>query len=547
MQLSPQSITKPDHNLSDDAVIEQMADYLAEQLTPDQLSTMRSQYIEAVWPTTYRNTETGKIYKPHNAMEKSIVYSDTPLNVAILGGQSGGKTVMAVIKTLNRLRRGMSGVMVGPTFEHFKTSLWPEFRRWCPWNRVVERHQYLQALERMPQQPFQLVFNNDVKTQSVLMCGGGHEENPRKWDGPNINFAYMDEMHIHEQPELLKVFGGRVRIPGPHGESPQLWIATTPRKHWLYDYFGPLICHCSQCHTEYQWDLAYNTVPTCPKCGSTHFRSQDPLKGFKLQSCVLRLRAVDNEENTYKGFAKNRSLSLTSKEARVLLDAEWEDLSEGMQFLPSMELWDRLQSTDIPPLSSTDPLILGVDAAKGRFNDWSDCFAIVGVTRHWDKSKRRNTVVVRYVRTWTAKPGKAIDFVGTKDNPGPEMEIRRLSEQYNVVQVAYDPYQLYDMMTRLEKEHIAWTSEVGQAKERLQADSDLLQVIIESRIVHSGEKILREHIANADKKVDATGSKLRIVKREEYHKVDAVVALSMAVHRCLFLNIGTDIDKSKNR
>jgi len=524
----------------EDAIARELAEYLQSQYTADEIQVARSQFEGSTWPTEYRNAETGRLYKPHRQEEADIVFSDTPLNIAVLGGEGGGKSVAGIIKDLERLRRGCSGVLASPDLEHLKKSLWPEFRRWCPWDRVTERHQYFQELDRMPQKPFQLVFNNDIGTQSVLMCGGAHEASPEAWEGPNINFAHFDEMRRHKTAAILKVISGRVRIPGPHGEPPQFWMTTTPRKHWLYDYFGPLICRCSECNTEYEWNLAIGTKPQCPKCNSTSYTTEDPFQAFKLQTAVLRLFTKDNEENLYQGFSKDRALSLTAKEARVLLEAAWEDTDEDSQFLPSMELWSRLESSDIPPLTTTDPLIIGVDAGKGRFNDRSDCFAMVGVTRHWDKSLRRDHVVVRYVRIWTAKSGRSIDFQGTEDNPGPELEIRRLCKQYNVLQVSYDPYQLHDMMTRLQKEHVVWTEEVGQVKERLQADSDLLQVIIESRITHGGERILEEHLRNADKKVDDAGSKCRLVKREEKRKIDAAVALSMAVYRCLQLNIGYD-------
>jgi len=529
--------TKPPPT-DEDAIIRELAEYLESEYSADELLTAKARYVEEVWPKEYVNSETRKVYKPHNPEEEAVCFSDAPLNIAVLGGEGSGKTVMGTIKTLNRARRGCSGILASPDFEHFKRSLWPEFRRWCPWDRVVERQQYLQGLDRPPQKPFQLVLNNDVGTQSVIMCGGAYETEVSAWEGPNINFAHLDEMRRHKTPALLKVVSGRVRIPGPNGEPPQMWFTTTPRFHWLFDYFGPLICRCAQCDEEYEWDLAINTVPTCPECESLHYTTDDPLHAWKLQSAVLRLSTKDNEENLYKGFATQRALSLSEAEARVLLEAAWEDTDEDAQFLPSMELWNRLQSDDIPALSPTDPLILGVDAGKGRFNSEADCFAIVGVTRHWDSTLRRNHVVVRYLRIWTAAAGQSIDFRGTEKLPGPELEIRRLCKQYNVIQVAYDPYQLHDMMTRLQKEHVVWTSEVGQGKERLQADSDLLQVIIDGRIAHSGEKILREHLQNADKKVDDAGSKTRIVKRYEKRKIDAAVALSMAVYRCLYLNIG---------
>ena len=536
--------TKSTPDVDEEALIAELAEYLQSEYSPDEIEAAKSRYVEAVWPTKYVNSETLREYKPHKPAELTVLQSDTPLNVAILGGEGGGKSVLGIIKVLERLRRGMSGAMVSPDFEHLRRSLWPEFRRWCPWDRVSVRLRHLQELDRLPARPFQLVFHNDIGGQSTLMCGGAYESDPQAWEGPNINFVHMDEMRRHKASSILKVFSGRVRIPGPHGEPPQLWITTTPRKHWLYDYFGPLICRCVKCGREFEWAMAINTVPACPHCKSTDYTTDDPLHAFKLQSTVLRLSTRDNEDNLYKGFSTQRALSLSEKEARVLLEAAWEDTDEDSQFLPSMELWDRLNTPDIPALTITDPLILGVDAGKGRFNDQADCFAIVGVTRHWDKDKRRNHCVVRYVRTWTARSGKNIDFLGTPDDPGPELEIRRLCNQYNVIQVAYDPYQLHDMMSRLQREHVVWTEEVGQGKERLQADSDLRQVIIDSRITHSGERILQEHIRNADKLVDDAGSKCRIVKREDKHKIDAAVALSMAVYRCLSLNIGYDESSS---
>ncbi len=427
-----------------------------------------------------------------------------------------------------------------PDFEHFRKSIWPEFRRWCPWDRVVENHQYRQSASWEPQHAFTIVFNSDVGIQSTLMCGGCIETDLKSWEGPNVNFAHMDEMRRHKTPIALKTLLGRVRIPGPNGEPPQLYMTTTPSKHWLFDYFGPLGCTCTNCRTDYFWKLVFGTVPTCPNCGSTLYITEDPWHEFKLQGAVVRLRTEDNEENTYSGFARDRALSLSSAEARVLLDAEWEDLSEAETFLPSLTLWDLCQSKDIPPLDPRDPIILAVDAAKGRITSYSDCFAIVGVSRHWEKDKRRDTCVVRFVLTWQAKPGEQIDFSGDPNDPNnstPNAIIRKLCKQFNIIQIAFDPTELHDFGMRLRRDYVAWLEEFSQMKTREEADSDLLQLIIQRRIVHDGNQTLRQHIGNADRKVSDDGHKFRIVKRLDHLKVDAAVALSMACYRCLHLNI----------
>ena len=81
------------------------------------------------WPRVYVNSETGRVYKPHNDREREVVFSDTPRYLLVRGGEGGGKSVCGIVKTLNRVRRGMSGVLIAPNLPHLKRSLWPEFRR----------------------------------------------------------------------------------------------------------------------------------------------------------------------------------------------------------------------------------------------------------------------------------------------------------------------------------------------------------------------------------------------------------------------------------
>lgn len=400
-----------------------------------------------------------------------------------------------VVKDLERLKRGMSGAMVSPDLEHFKKSLWPEFRRWCPWDRVVEKQQYRQAVTWEPSRPFSLVFNNAIGTQSVLLCGGAKESEVGSWEGPNLNFVHMDEFRRHKTAAALKVLDGRVRIPGPDGEPPQIYITTTPRKHWLFEYFGPL-------------------------------KEDDPREAFKRDSLVVTLLTIENAENLEAGFAEKRAQTLTAAEARVLLNAEWEDIETGQRFLPSMLLWDNCQQ-NLPPLTDYEPMIVAMDAAVVN-----DCFAMVGVTRHLANDE---IVAVRFVQVWEPK-GHALDYQGTEDEPGPERVLRWLSDNYNLMCVAYDPYQLHDMATRLARDGVAWFKEFGQGAPRLEADQQLLSLISQRRIVHDNNAILRQHIDNADRKLN-DGGKLRIVKREESLKVDACVALSMAAHQCLELRL----------
>src|SRR3990167_3832116 len=197
---------------------------------------------KSAWPAPggYVNSATGKTYQPHNDQERDFVYNDSPRYALLKGGEGGGKSVAGIVKNLDRLRHGCNGSMVSPDLEHFKKSLWPEFRRWCPWQCVIERHKHRQQEGWEASKTFLLVFRNERGGFSELLCGGAQEQAIGAWEGPNVNFVHFDEARRHATAAALKTFDGRIRIPGPQNEPPQMYFTTTPRKHWLYEMFGPL-------------------------------------------------------------------------------------------------------------------------------------------------------------------------------------------------------------------------------------------------------------------------------------------------------------------
>ena len=123
----------------------------------------------------------------------------------------------------------------------------------------------------------------------------------------------------------------------------------------------------------------------------------------------MTLLTEDNEPNLEPGFVAKRSQTLTAAEIRVLLKAEWEDIEHSERFLPSMTLWDNLKH-DIPPLLKTEPMVLAVDAAVGRITGYSDCFGLLGVTRHPNPEFKDSQLFVRYTNSWQAAPGEVYIF-----------------------------------------------------------------------------------------------------------------------------------------
>lgn len=201
-------------------------------------------------------------------------------------------------------------------------------------------------------------------------------------------------------------------------------------------------------------------------------------------------------------------------------------------FVP-MEWWASCQRDPAtwPKVENTYPRIISLDAAVS-----GDCFGLWMGCRHPDLALH-DQILVEYAQKWTPPPQGKIDFQGTEEHPGPELVLRRLIKDYNVIEVAYDPHQLHDMATRLSREHLAWFRAFSQGDDRLIADAQMRGLIRDRKFWHRGEPDLTEHINNADAMEDKEERKIRIVKRAESMKVDLAVCQSMGSHELLRLNL----------
>lgn len=231
---------------------------------------------------------------------------------------------------------------------------------------------------------------------------------------------------------------------------------------------------------------------------------------------------------TKEYYASELKILHPSQFARIHRN-QW--VSSTETFVP-MEWYDmcRREMAEYPAVENKKQAhVIALDAAVS-----DDTFAIWMGCRHPAKP---DEVLTRYAQKWKPASGKKIDFQGTDENPGPERVLRKLIQDYNCVQVAYDPYQLHDMATRLKQEGLAWFRSFNQGNDRLLADSQFRDLIRDRRFWHNGEVDLRDHISNANAKIDNEDHKVRIVKRTERLKIDLAVAASMGSFELLRLNI----------
>lgn len=228
-------------------------------------------------------------------------------------------------------------------------------------------------------------------------------------------------------------------------------------------------------------------------------------------------------------YYQQQEESLPPKAFRRLHYNEW--VTPESNFIPA-ELWDHCEDPklvsggkyELKPGETKDELVVAVDAATT-----SDCFAIIVASRHPD---REDDPAIRAVKVFD--PKDSVD--GRVVYEDAEKFLRWLCDSFNIVQIAYDPYQLEDMMQRLRRDGVAWCYEFQQGAHRLKADRLLYDVIKQRRLGHNGSRTLREHALNADAKLQKDqDSTLRIVKRAQGRRIDAIVAASMAVYQCLYL------------
>lgn len=219
-----------------------------------------------------------------------------------------------------------------------------------------------------------------------------------------------------------------------------------------------------------------------------------------------------------------------AQESRMLPHNEFLRLHKNQwvrsEFAAIPAQWWVALKEDLPPLKPKEQIILGADAAVS-----GACFGLVAVTRHPDPKRRDTDVAIRYCRAWTPPKGGKIDFAA-KD--GPEAEIRRLAEKYKVLEVAYDPYQLHRTATQFNTERVCFWKPFGQQTDRLIADSQIFQMVKGGNIAHTGDPDLRDHVTCANAKIPKTeDTKLRFVQRDDRSPIDLLVAMSMAVKKCL--------------
>lgn len=354
--------------------------------------------------------------------------------------------------------------------------------------RAIELNPRLTSRVKVKPSGYHMEFDNRTRVEAVPV-------DPKGEAGGNDDLIVFSELWAANQTAAQRMWTEMTLSPTKYGQS-QRWVET----YAGFSGESPLL------EQLYQTGVAEGRQLDLGVPGLEVYAS-DSARMLVLWNTQPRLPWQSAEY-----YAQEAAILLPSEFQRVHRNA-W--VTSENVFVPG-EWWAACQGDT----AIDAPVVIGMDAGVSN-----DCFAIVGVSRRGDQ------VYVRFVRVWKPPKGGAIDFAE------PEQAIHDLCQQYNVVQVAYDPYQLHQMATRLRRDGVTWMREFPQGQDRLKADKGLYDSIRDRHITHDGDAVLAEHIKNANAKSEGDVDKLRMVKRADHLKIDAAVALSMAHAESRRLNL----------
>jgi phage terminase large subunit-like protein len=182
------------------------------------------------------------------------------------------------------------------------------------------------------------------------------------------------------------------------------------------------------------------------------------------------------------------------------------------QFITA-EMWDAIVDPNHTPILSGGAVHVAIDLGVK-----SDTSAIVAVC--FDPSGKK--LMVAFHKIWRPSKGKPVSLDDVKSY------IREIRQQHKVQSISADPSQAYLAIQQL------WSEDRIKVEEFVQSQSSgvkmgetLYGLVRDANLIAYKSAELREHVLNA---VAAdTGAGIRLVKGKATRKIDAAIALSMAL------------------
>ena len=208
----------------------------------------------------------------------------------------------------------------------------------------------------------------------------------------------------------------------------------------------------------------------------------------------------------------------------AFVDSEVYDRGDKPVDLEEMKQYPAWIGVDLSAVSDLSCIVCCFRLDDGSFavKPWFFCPA-ESIRQRSDKDR------VPYVR-WreeghiTATPGDVIDYSYIED------KIKWLCSEYDVREIAFDPYLAQQIMGNLGEEGLPVIAMRQGALTMGPAIRDLEMAIIGGRLIHGAHPILKWNVDNVVVEVDKAGLK-GFSKGKARERIDGAVAMAMAVSR----------------
>lgn len=345
-------------------------------------------------------------------------------------------------------------------------------------------------------------------------------------DGLNVHGAIIDELHMHKTPDVWNVLETATaarRQPLLFGITTAGFDRTSICWH-LHDYaakvldgtieddsFFGYICGLDESD---DWTNPKLWIKANPNLEIT-VKTDDLLRKFKKA----------RESPTFENEFKRLHLNVWTQQHTKWLSMEQWDACAGQVDLMALKKEDCFGGLDLAPKRDLSSLVLVFPTESG----------IKVLPFFWmpqenvrENERRDRLPYAQWIRQGliTATDGNVTDYDQIRDT------IIKLDKQYEIRDVAFDPYGATEMVAKLLDEGIKMV-EFRQTIQTFNEPTQKLEALIAARrIEHGGHPVLRAHAAAVTVKTDLNEN-IRPVKDKTTGRIDGIVALIMALSRAV--------------
>lgn len=328
-------------------------------------------------------------------------------------------------------------------------------------------------------------------------------------EGLNPSFVIVDEVHALPDRSLWDVMS----LATAARVDPQMIGITTAGVK--YDRFGneslaySMFNYGTRVATGEIEDHSFGMAWWMPKSDTADYK--DPEVWAEANPGLGDIQAVEDFEAAVK---RTPEAEFRTKRLNLWVDATTAWLPDGA--------WDAVASERVIPKGAN--VVLALD---GSYNGDSTALVAVEIPSSEDGIPHV-AVAGAWERPQNADEHWTVDILDVEDC------IREKAREWNVVEIACDPYRWSRTMQVLTDERLP-ILEYPQTTNRMSpATTRLYEAVVNKSITQDGDKRLARHVSSAVLKIDQRGSRLVKESKGTSRKIDLAVCAVMAVDRAAY-------------